>query len=85
MEYWVYSCSIWLKNNTVHGINQPWIEKTSTEDLTNCEFDKMRFHLANPKEGKVLLRILIWEVWLLSGLRFYPLNSFTSVHLPGRF
>jgi len=22
MEYWVYSCSIWLKNNTVHGIDQ---------------------------------------------------------------
>jgi hypothetical protein len=22
-----------LKNNTVHGINKPWIEKTSTEDL----------------------------------------------------
>ena len=23
MEYWVHSCSIWLKNNTVHGINKP--------------------------------------------------------------
>jgi len=33
MEYWVPSFSIWLKNNTVHGINKPWIEKTSTEDL----------------------------------------------------
>jgi hypothetical protein len=22
MEYWVHSCSIWLKNNTVHGINK---------------------------------------------------------------
>jgi hypothetical protein len=35
MEYWVYSCSIWLKNNTVHGINKPWIEKTSTDSLVN--------------------------------------------------
>ncbi len=33
MEYWDHWCSIWLKNNTVHGINKPWIEKTSTEDL----------------------------------------------------
>ena len=33
MEYWDLWCSIWLKNNTVHGINKPWIEKTSTEDL----------------------------------------------------
>ena len=32
-EYWDHWCSIWLKNNTVHGINKPWIEKTSTEDL----------------------------------------------------
>ncbi len=38
MEYWDHSCSIWLKNNTVHGINKPWIEKTSTEDLKNSEF-----------------------------------------------
>ena len=37
MEYWVRSCSIWLKNNTVHGINKPWTEKTSTEDLKNSE------------------------------------------------
>jgi hypothetical protein len=35
LGYW---CSIWLKNNTVHGINKPWIEKTSTEDLKNSEF-----------------------------------------------
>ena len=41
MEYWVHSCSIRLKNNTVHGINKPWIEKTSTEDLNNSEFGKM--------------------------------------------
>jgi hypothetical protein len=33
MEYWDHWCSIWLKNNTVDGINKPWIEKTSTEDL----------------------------------------------------
>ncbi len=33
MEYWDHSCSIWLKNNTVDGINKPWIEKISTEDL----------------------------------------------------
>jgi hypothetical protein len=32
-----------LKNNTVHGINKPWIEKTSTEDLKNSEFGKMLF------------------------------------------
>ena len=32
MEYWDHSCSIWLKNNTAHGINKPWIEKTSKED-----------------------------------------------------
>jgi len=38
MEYWDHWCSIWLKNDTVHGINKPWIEKTSTEDLKNCEF-----------------------------------------------
>ena len=25
MEYWVYSCSIWLKNNTVHGINKTFV------------------------------------------------------------
>ena len=37
VEYWDHSCSIWLKNNTDHGINQPWIEKTSTEDLKNSE------------------------------------------------
>ena len=24
MEYWVDSCSTWLKNNTVHEINRPW-------------------------------------------------------------
>ena len=29
MECWDHWCSIWLKNNTVHGINKPWIEKTS--------------------------------------------------------
>ena len=29
MEYWVHSCSIWLKNNTVHEINKPWIKKGS--------------------------------------------------------
>jgi len=23
MEYWVHSCSIWLKNNTVHGTCPP--------------------------------------------------------------
>jgi len=23
MEYWDHRCSIWLKNNTVHGINKP--------------------------------------------------------------
>jgi hypothetical protein len=34
---WVSSCSIWLKNNTVHGVNQPSIKKTSTEDLKNSE------------------------------------------------
>jgi len=33
MEYWDHWCSIRLKNNTVHGINKSWIEKTSTEDL----------------------------------------------------
>jgi len=33
MEYWVHLCSIWLKNNTVHGINKAWTEKTSAEDL----------------------------------------------------
>ena len=38
MEYWDHWCSIWLKNDTVHGINKPWIEKTSTEDLKNSEF-----------------------------------------------
>ena len=43
MEYWVHTCSIWLKNNTVHGINKPWIEKTSTEDLKNSEFGKILF------------------------------------------
>jgi len=43
MEYWDHWCSIWLKNNTVHGINKPWIEKTSTEDLKNSEFGKMLF------------------------------------------
>ena len=32
-EYWDPWCSIWLKNNTVHGVNKPWIEKTTTEDL----------------------------------------------------
>ncbi len=25
MEYWDHSCSIWLKNNTVHGINKQLI------------------------------------------------------------
>ena len=25
MEYWVHSCSIWLKNNTVHGITKPFV------------------------------------------------------------
>jgi hypothetical protein len=30
-----------LKNNTVHGVNKPWIEKTSTEDLKNSEFGKI--------------------------------------------
>ena len=43
MEYWDHSGSIWLKNNTVHGINKPWIEKTSTADLKNSEFGKMLF------------------------------------------
>jgi hypothetical protein len=37
MEYWDHSCSIWLKNNTVHGINKPWTVKTSTEDLKNSD------------------------------------------------
>jgi hypothetical protein len=32
-----------LKNNTVHGINKPWIEKTSTEDLKNSGSGKMPF------------------------------------------
>ena len=39
MEYWVHSCSIWLKNNTVHGINKPWIEKTLIQTLKLCVFD----------------------------------------------
>jgi hypothetical protein len=43
MEYWDPWCSIWLKNNTVHGINKAWIEKTSTEGLKNSEFGKMLF------------------------------------------
>jgi hypothetical protein len=29
-EYWDHWCSIWLKNNTVHGINKP---------LKLCVFD----------------------------------------------
>ena len=39
MEYWVHSCFIWLKNNTVHGINKPWIEKTLIQTLKLCVFD----------------------------------------------
>jgi len=38
MEYWDHWCSIWLKINTVHGINKPWAEKTLTKDLKNSEF-----------------------------------------------
>jgi hypothetical protein len=30
MDYWDHWCSIWMNNNTVHGINKTWIEKTST-------------------------------------------------------
>ena len=45
MEYWDHWCSIWLKNNTVHGINKPWIEKTSTIDPNNLDpnTEVMRF------------------------------------------
>ena len=48
MEYWDHSCSIWLKNNTVHEINKPWSEKTSTEglktpSLASCPQGKMLF------------------------------------------
>ena len=47
VEYWVHSCSIWLKNNTVHGINKPWIEKTSTVNIDPKSLDSntevMRF------------------------------------------
>jgi len=32
-----------LKNSTVHRMNNPWIEKISTEDLKNSGFDKMLF------------------------------------------
>jgi len=48
VEYWDHWCSIWLKNNTVHGINKPWIEKTSTEDLKNCErLDQLHYKVEN--------------------------------------
>jgi len=35
MEYWGYSCSIWLKNNTVHGpkawkISVTWLQTAAT-------------------------------------------------------
>jgi hypothetical protein len=39
MEYWDHWCSIWLKNNSVHGINKPWIEKTLIQTLKLCVFD----------------------------------------------
>jgi len=39
MEYWDHWCSIWLKNNTVDGINKPWIEKTLIQTLKLCVFD----------------------------------------------
>jgi hypothetical protein len=57
VEYWVHSCSIWLKNNTVHGINKPWIEKTSTvnidpksliQTLKLCVFDHYSIVLSEP-------------------------------------
>jgi len=43
MEYWDHWCSIWLKNNTVHGINKPWIEKTSTEDIEYLNYLNIAF------------------------------------------
>jgi hypothetical protein len=39
MEYWDHSCSIWLKNNTVHGINKSWIEKTLIQTTKLCVYD----------------------------------------------
>jgi len=39
MEYSDHWCSIWLKNNTVHGINKPWTEKTLIQTLNLCGFD----------------------------------------------
>jgi len=39
MDYWDHWCSIWLKNNTVLGINKPWIEKTLIQTFKLCVFD----------------------------------------------
>jgi len=39
-----------LKNNTVHGINKPWTEKTSAEDLKNSEFGKILIESLQKKQ-----------------------------------
>jgi hypothetical protein len=39
MEYWDHWRSIWLKKNTAHGRNKPWIEKTLVQVLKLCVFD----------------------------------------------
>jgi hypothetical protein len=50
MEYWDHRCSIWLKNNTVHGINKPWIEKTLIQTLKLCVFDHYSMILSEPQD-----------------------------------
>ncbi len=63
MEYWDHWCSIWLKNNTVHGINKPWIEKTSTEDLKNSEFDLRPVGLGPGGQDAVSLYVLACKIF----------------------
>ena len=64
MEYWDHLCSIWLKINTVHGVNKPWTEKTSTEDLKKLRVwppaRRARPEIMGPSSGLLALPAGSW-------------------------
>ena len=62
MEYWEHWCSIWLKNNTVHGINKPWIEKTSTEDLEYLNYLNIALGSCGEFHYHHLIMAIAWQL-----------------------
>jgi hypothetical protein len=68
MEQWIDGLLgsfnfILLKYNTDHGINKLWIEKTSIEDLKNCEFGLRPVGLCPGGQDAVSIYVLACKIF----------------------